>query len=347
MRRLMTVVLVAGMLCAGGASAQQQYPGQGQPMQGPGGGEMQMGMMGQMAMMGRIMPMMDAPDVAAWDGSIYLLSAMSLQKLNADLEPVKTIEFEQMPGMMEGMMGEEGGVMMPGGGVMGGPMRGPGQRGGGMMGRSGMMSGDDTMPMMRMMHGMHRGRMMSNSRVTADARGVYVLRGSTLTAYDHDLNQVRSAEVVAVLEDAAGCPMCKTMMQRMQEGGMMGPGMMGGGMMGPGMMGGPWSAPRERPLEMGRVQLSHRLMPSSGQVIFRVAVLTAAGGLDGSASVSGFVYPKGQPAHGRAVQFTRGPGGHLMGAAQIAAAAVYELALRVKRAGREDAVVYYEVPAGA
>jgi len=190
---------------------------------------------------------------------------------------------------------------------------------------------------MQMMHGMHRGRMMSNARVTADAQGVYLLRGSTLTAYDHDLNEIRSAGITTVVENAAQCPMCRKMMKRMQQGAMMRGGM---------MMGGPGSNIRERPLERGMVQLSQRpATPPAGQVMFRVAILTPAGEPDGTASVNGFVYPKGHPSNGTAVQFMKRPGGRFVGSANLPTSGEYELAIRVKRADHEDAVVYYDLSA--
>jgi len=307
----------------------QEMPGAKGPQDSPQMRGGAMGMMGQMGMMRQMMPLMQAPDVAAWDGNIYVLSGTKLAKVNSDLETKKTVELEEMPGMMKGMMGgQHRGTMRAG------MMGDQGMQRGGMMSRGDMMQGSG---MMQMMHGMHRGRMMSNARVTADAQGVYLLRGSTLTAYDHDLNEIRSAGITTVVENAAQCPMCRKMMKRMQQGAMMRGGM---------MMGGPGSNIRERPLERGMVQLSQRpATPPAGQVMFRVAILTPAGEPDGTASVNGFVYPKGHPSNGTAVQFMKRPGGRFVGSANLPTSGEYELAIRVKRADHEDAVVYYDLSA--
>ncbi len=365
MKRMTVAVLVMTMIFTGVAWTQQDehqehHPAQqGDDAEAPGmmgGGMMQGG--------GMMMGMMNAPDVASWDGNVYMISGMKLEKLNSSMEVVETVEFEQMPGMMEG------GMMQ--GGMMGGPMMQQGQQdddtqqrpmmrhrqgdqdggmmGGGMMQQGGMMGEG----MMQRMHMMHRARAMSNSAITADAQGVYVLRGPTMTAYDHDLNELRSSDVMDMPEDAAMCPMCKKMMEKMQQdGGMMqGGGMMqDGGMMGgmrPGgmMMGQQWGETEERSVPGGMVHLSPPAQPRVGQIPFRVHVLGADQQTDTSASVSGFIYPQNQPERGKAVDFSAGPRGHMMGSVHLQTPGEYELAVRVNRPGQESTVVYYDVTVG-
>lgn len=333
MKRMTVAVLVMTMVLAGTAWAQQDEHRQHHPEQEA---DQEPGMMQDGGMM---MGMMGTPDVASWDGNIYVLSGMKLEKFDSSLNSVETVEFEHAPGMMEdaemgrrGMMRQQRGElrMGPEGRMM---QRGPADE------RDGMMDED----MMQRMHQMHRMRAMSNTAISADSQGVYVLRGMTLTVYDHDLNEVRSGEVMEMHEDGAMCPMCRRMMERMrQDGGMMG-GMREGRMQRGMMMGQQWGEMEERSVAGGMVHLSPPAQPRVGDIPFRVHVLGADHQTDTSASVSGFIYPQGQPERGKAVDFRAGPGGHMMGSVNLQTPGEYELAVRVNRPGHESTVVYYDV----
>ena len=240
MRQLMIVVLTVILACTGVSFAEEQA-------QCPG-------MTGHMRMMGSMMPMMHMTHTTAWDGMVYLLTPMKLEKLNSNLEVVASVEYDTIPCMMQQGEQEEATRPIPLGGET-----------------------------MTTVHGVHRRCMMSSMAVSADAQGVYVLRGMMMTVYDHDLNELRSKQVMTVPEDAGNCPMCRMMMQHMQQQGMMGRGMMmGGGMMrgpmtGHGTMMQGWSAPMERDLERGQVQM--RYLPAQdmpGMVSFEVRVLDAS-----------------------------------------------------------------------
>ncbi len=116
--------------------------------------------------------MMMRGDIAAWDGSVFALRGGELMKLDGDLTVVKSVKVPR-PGRGRGM--------------------GPGGAGQGRAGMTGMQGG-------RMM-GRMQGRMMGGmASLAADSRGVYVLSGSTITVYDHDLTEVRSGHLAAPAE---------------------------------------------------------------------------------------------------------------------------------------------------
>ncbi|MFO8006469.1 MAG: hypothetical protein R6V05_01905 [Candidatus Brocadiia bacterium] len=107
---------------------------------------------------GGMMGGMARGDIAAWDGSLFVLRGAELVKLDADLNEVASVE-----------------IAAPG-------------RGGGM--RSGGQG--------RGMMGMRRGAMMGGmARVAADSRYVYLLAGPSITVYNHDLDEVRSGQLAA------------------------------------------------------------------------------------------------------------------------------------------------------
>lgn len=140
------------------------------------------------------MQMMGSADIAAWDGSVYMLSGGVLQKLNRQLEVAGTVELPD-PGCMCAT--------------------------GGMCAASaqGQMDGQDRkMPMMQQMHAMHTKQMMGRTQLAVDGSGVYLLRGGKLTVFDHNLKEIRSEEVIAMTGDASKCPMCQKMMGRMNAG---------------------------------------------------------------------------------------------------------------------------------
>ena len=272
------------------------------------------------------------PDIAAWDGHIYLLTGMKLEKLDGNLQPVRTVEFEHMPAETADHDHEAAAPQQEA--AHDHDAAAPEQEAGGMMGQQ-------RMQMMQRMHAMHRGRTLANARVSADASGVYVLRGQTLTVYDHDLNELRSAQVMDMPARAMDCPMCPMMMERMQrDRPMMGRGMMGRGMMAPEA----WGEAIERQLTEGTVRLYQRPHePALGQMTFRVEVQDAEGQPDHTASVTGFLYPEGQTDRGRTIAFTPDVAGIMTGTAQIRERGDHWLAVRIIRPGHEDAVVYYPI----
>lgn len=318
MGRLMAVVLVMMVACTGVVFAQEHA---GCP-----------GMMGHMRMMGSMMPMnMNMIATDAWDGMLYVLTPMKLEKLGPDLTVVKSVEYEKMACMAP--EGEQAGQQFPLGGET-----------------------------MQMMHRMHKRCMMSSLSVTADARGVYVTRGMMVTVYDHDLNEQSSKQLMMMTDDPGQCPMCKMMMEGMEREGMMSPGMMGaggtcpmmrGGRMGGGMaMGGgmmgedgmDWSVPREQRLDRGVVQLSQmpaRLKP--GMAGFKVMVLNETRGADSSAFVTATIVPWGSATDGMEIDFARAAGGSFTGEAELTEPGRYDLALSIQRSYRANAVVHFDV----
>jgi hypothetical protein len=197
------------------------------------------------------MGMMVAGDVAAHEGTIYLVRGGELQKLNRRLEVVESVYLpapEQAAGMMQrGMMG--GGMMGggPGGrGIMHGAMareHGPGPGAILMMAQhlglidrqkgrieeiarrahrdaQGVLTeeqreeleemwsvgeeGEEPARVGRGMmgEGMHGDIMGHMASVAADERGVYLIVGGRLIAYDHALNKRRTKELYEAEEGA-------------------------------------------------------------------------------------------------------------------------------------------------
>ncbi len=282
--------------------------------------------------------MAGVPDIAVWEGNVYLLTGMKLEKLDGNLQPVRTVEFEQMAGEMD----HDAAAPQQDADHEHDAAAAPQQEADHDHANDGAMR----QRMMQRMHAMHRGRTLANARVAADASGVYVLRGQTLTVYDHDLNELRSAQVMDMPEHAAHCPMCPMMMDRMQrENGMMGRGMRGRGMMDRGMMRpDAWSEAIERTLTDGKVRLHQRpATPALGEMTFRAEVFDGTGQPDQTASVTGFLYPEGRTDQGRTVAFTPDVAGVMTGTAQLRERGDHWLAVRVIRPGQEDEVVYYPI----
>jgi hypothetical protein len=116
---LLAVLLTGVVLVAGAALAQQGRGRMHRETEEATPGRMQMMGPGHMMGAGRMAGGgMMAGDLAAWNGSVYLLQAGQLHKLNAQLEVVRSVDlpFEKAEGMMPGRM--MGGRHMMGGGMM-------------------------------------------------------------------------------------------------------------------------------------------------------------------------------------------------------------------------------------
>ena len=125
-----------------------------------------------------------------------------------------------------------------------------------------------------------------------------------------------------------------------QHGGPM--GMQRGGMRGGQWMMGPMSQMMDRNIPGGQVMMAYRPSPlTPGQAMFSIFVNDESGMREMSATVTGYVYPEGNPSEGRSLQMAPMGGGHSMGTVMIPYAGAYELAVRVKRTDMEDAVVYF------
>ena len=131
---------------------------------------------------------MGAAGLASWDGSVFLLSGGTLQKLDAHLQTIKTLS---LPDAGCGMSGMAGGAACADCSHK-------------------MAQGDaaEDAP-----EPMAEPKPKNCSRLlTADSSGVYVLRCGTLSVFDHDLNQVASKRVVEVAAEGSaegsGCSMC-------------------------------------------------------------------------------------------------------------------------------------------
>lgn len=308
--------------------------------------------------------MMGAMETAAWGGKVYVLQGNMLQKRDLQgnvLAAVELEDFEQtmmemeeadicpMCGMDMEMMEEMGGCPMMGGGMMQGQQGGGmmhGQQGGGMMGGGGMMQGGGqgmmmggSCPMMgaattepAMAAGQLR-QMYSCVRLTADAEGVYVLRGGKMTVFSHDLQKKAAWDVN--LEDcpanermratarrhmmATNCPHC-----RMHTGA---------------------GAERvQRAIPMGSVEIWHHpRMLAAGRARLHVQVFDASKMPDRTAQVSGFLYPAGNTAAGIGLTMMPLGEGQFYALVDIPRAGSWELAVRVMRPGMDDARAYYGI----
>ncbi len=128
-----------------------------------------------------------------------------------------------------------------------------------------------------------------------------------------------------------------------QHRGEMGPGMMGPrGMRGERWMTGPMSEMMERNIPRGELMMAYRPSPlTPGEARFSFFVNDASGLRDSSATISAFLYPRGNPDAGRSLQIASMSGGHAIGTTIIPSAGSYELGVRVMRLDMEDAVVYF------
>ena len=129
-------------------------------------------------------------------------------------------------------------------------------------------------------------------------------------------------------------------------GGGMGSGMMGqrGGMRGGQWMMGPMSQMIDRHIQGGELLMAYRPSPlTPGQAMFSLFANDGAGQPDPAASITGFIYPEGDPGAGRSLQMAPMGGGHSMGTVTIPSAGNYELAVRVVRPNMQDAVVYFSL----
>jgi hypothetical protein len=107
-------------------------------------------------------------DIAAWDGHVFVIRAGSLHRLGPDLETVKSVE---LPGVVT--------------------LRARRQE---AMERLAEVGDEAAQQGLR--RGMGMGMMMAGlASVAADSRGVYLLESGRITVYDHDLNEVKSADL--------------------------------------------------------------------------------------------------------------------------------------------------------
>lgn len=280
--------------------------------------------MGAMAGGGPMAMMMAMSDIATWGGYVYVVQGNTLEKRDAEGNVVKTIELNAPGQMMWPRQGAGAGAMRGGGqgmmcGQQGGQGMMQGQRGG-----QGMMQGRQGGQGM-----MQPGGMMMCARLSADAQGVYLLRGGTITVFDHDLNRKASWRLPMAAGAGRGamcqmrggheqrptCPMCS-------------------------------EADRaRRSIARGSVEMWHRpCLLAVGPARFYVRVFDADMQPDPRAQVSVYLYPEGDPDNGRGLQMQSLGAGEYYGLVNIPASGQWELAVRVMRPGMDDARVYYELP---
>ena len=336
MKRTLVFVVVA-MLVAGAAFAQCPRMGAMAESDSASPQTMRMGM--QQGPMGS---MMGAMDTAVYGDYVYIVQGNMLEKRDMDGNTVASVQLEDMPERMQ-QMRDEGVCPVCGmpmdmetrqscpGGMMGG-MQGQGMHGGMMgQGMQGGMMDDDGQMGMGMRH-MQLGRMNSKVELEADADGVYLLRGGHFTKFDHDLNKVKSWDAISascMAQDnsvqcamremrQAQCPTCRMMVGTMVD---------------------------ERGIPEGTVSMWHRpanLTP--GMVRFQVQVDKLSNQGDGEATVSAYLYPKGNVSAGMGVPMNSVGGGHFYGVVNVPSAGTWELSLRISRPGMDDVKVYYDIP---
>ena len=335
MKRTLAFV-VAAMLVAGAASAQCAMRGATPAAadEAPVSPCMRGMQQGMMMRQGPMAAMAGAPDTAVWRDNVYVLQGNVLEKRDTDDNTIKSVTLEDMetcedccgaaagtpcstcPGMGTGMGGgEHRQGMMQGHGMMQGQ--------GGMRQGHGMMGGRQNM---------QRGNMMSCVRVQADENGVYLLRHGMFATFDHDLNKVKSWQAMCGecmnRDNVRQCamrhmqrsqrPNCRMMMGAMQE---------------------------ERTIDDGYVRMWHRPATiTPGATRFQVQVNTLSGMGDDDAVVTAYLYPRDDVSAGVGVPMQSVGGGAFYGIADIPAAGMWELSLRIKRPGVDDVKVYYVLP---
>ena len=322
MKRTLVFAVVALMM-AGAAFAQCPMMEAGTE---PGPHGMQMGM--QHGPMGS---MMGALDTAVHDNFVYVLQGNVLEKRDMDGNTVQSVRLTDMEERME-QMHDEGVCPVCGipedmetraacpGGMMGGMEDG---------GHAGMMGDDATE---RGMRHMQRGAMQSKVKLEADADGVYLLRGGHFTKFDHDLNKQKSWDAVSetclAKDDSvqcamrqmqrAECPTCRMMTGRLVD---------------------------ERGIERGSVEMWHRpRVLTADTARFQVQVYDQARRGDREATVSAFIYPRGNVDAGMGVPIQSLGGGHFYGLTDIPHAGDWLLSVRVVRPGMDDQLLYYDLP---
>lgn len=150
--------------------------------------------------------LLGAASVASAGGNIYILQGNTLRKLSSDLRELASV---QLPDLMQalqmvqvcrqdlscGMNGDTT-LAIPADTthVLAGPVQCAAQ------------------DMVQGLHEAHTLRTLATAQLSADAFGVYVLRGGRLTVYDTSLRELRNTPIVGALTASSGsCPVCASM----------------------------------------------------------------------------------------------------------------------------------------
>jgi hypothetical protein len=169
------------------------------------GGDTMGGMIG-LLQGGPMMHYMAASQVASVGGVVYVLSGDTLQKLGADRKPVKTVDIgSPIPAMQK----LEAGNMCSACGRM---HEGPPPV------AAGATEEQRADAAFEYIHKLHRLMALEQVSLTADEKGVYVLRGGVMTVFDRELKQVSSTPVLTFPEKAADCVMCQRIKQAFADG---------------------------------------------------------------------------------------------------------------------------------
>ncbi|MHB8994813.1 MAG: hypothetical protein ACYC63_06165 [Armatimonadota bacterium] len=146
--------------------------------------------------------LLGAASMASSGGNIYILQGNTLRKLTPDLQEVAAVQLPDLPEALANLQNSRlnlacglGSELVPTSTSGITPMQ---------------CSQQDVV---QGLHEAHTMRTMATAQVTADAFGVYVLRGGRLTVYDTSLRELRNTPITQTLTaDAKSCPICVSVM---------------------------------------------------------------------------------------------------------------------------------------
>lgn len=146
--------------------------------------------------------LLGAASVASSGGNIYILQGNTLRKLTSDLQEVAAVQLPDLPEALANLQNSRlnlvcglGSELVPASTSGITPMQ---------------CSQQDAV---QGLHEAHTMRTLATAQVTADALGVYVLRGGRLTVYDTNLRELRNTPITQTLTaEATSCPVCTSVM---------------------------------------------------------------------------------------------------------------------------------------
>jgi hypothetical protein len=294
-------------------------------------------------MMGSL-PMGMGADVAAYNGNVYVLQGLSVKELGADLSVTKTVDLPDPTADMQRLIAA--GVCPACGGEI----------------TPTAASGDQSAQRRANMCSLCQQRMLSMTKLVADSSGVYVLRLGHLYVYDADLNLKTDAQVISPgtmkptdaqmkmmdnMLDAmnavpavhtqscsavsAVCQTCRSSQDIGTSGSMIGS----------------LSNPKYKEIPEGQVGIGNHPCPiGAGPMDIHIHINNAQEDPDFGATVTAYVYPRDDESMGHMVMLQEESTGRWAGSTTLPGNGPWEMAVRVKRAGMEDAVTWWALVPG-
>ena len=186
---MLTVVLLGLLITAAGAQTPQQYA-TGVNWECSLADTPEVGLLG-------------AASIASSGGNIYILQGNTLRKLDNSLRELAAVQLPDLPQALQIVQASRQDLSC------------------GMNSETVMVTPTTSVPvaaapvqcaaqdMVQGLHEAHTLRTLSSAQLSADALGVYVLRGGRLTVFDTSLREIRNTPITDTLvASAANCPVC-------------------------------------------------------------------------------------------------------------------------------------------